>query len=452
MNRNLRRLICKLEGSPDGKSLPHSRLLIYRNKQDVFEVLTPKHRETLSEGLDPHAKTLLLIHGTFSTTTPWVIERDPSLPLDSVSVPQPHNQHGGSFGEFLEREEGMPSFLKEWMQGPSKYQQVIAYDHSTVLEDVRDNTRTLMKILGELGGKDFAFSQPVDLITGSRGGLLGQFLSNSYGTEENRKLQVGNAVIIASPNRGSNLLTFEHLSPKVYANKKKTYKKALKRIVDELSLHKFLKFAIKVGISFNGGFIEALLKQPGVAMQRPGSDLINEIKNGQPSNPNTRYLPIIGKYEGLERELEFIGPELKQLVRRMGERYEKFSINFLIIFRLKATWFLSRRKLEKNLMHVLTHDARYVIRELLFHGEDGDMVISSAGAYAFPERHLAEGFEPQDYPAHLSVAVHSYYLDEYFKPFHFDKPEKIKEIIKQWLERPEIGGKLALSDVRPHVI
>ena len=57
------------------------------------------------------------------------------------------------------------------------------------------------------------------------------------------------------------------------------------------------------------------------------------------------------------------------MVRRIGERYEKFAINFLIIFRLKATWFLSRQKLEQNLMHVLTHDARYVIRELLFHGK-----------------------------------------------------------------------------------
>ncbi|MEM9720438.1 MAG: hypothetical protein AAGA10_14355 [Bacteroidota bacterium] len=447
MNRNLRRLIHKLEGSPDGKSLPQSRLLIFRIKWDVFEVLTPKHRDTLTEGLDPQAKTLLLIHGTFSTTAPWVIERDPSMPIEAVAFPQPQNQHKGSFGELLERPQNGKdiSFLKEWMQGPSKYQQVIAYDHSTVLEDVRENTQALMKLLSEIGGESFAFEQPVDLITSSRGGLLGQFLSNTHGSEENPKVPIGNAVIIASPNRGSNLLAFEHLSPKIYPDKKKTYAKALARIVEELSLHWLLKLALKMGIHFNRGFIHALLEQPGVRMQRPGSDLINEIKKGKPSNPHTRYLPVIGKYEGLAEELEYIGPELTQLVRRIGERYENFAINFFFIFRLKATWFLSRKKLEENLMRVLTLDVRHVIRELLFLGEAGDLVNSSASAYALPKRHLAEGFDPEKHLSQLSVAIHSYYLDEYFKPFQFDRPEKIKDIVKQWLEKPEIGNRLAIS-------
>ena len=453
MNKTRQQLINKLEGDPTGDQTPSPRLLKYLPKLDVFEELTPAHQSNLNRGLHPDKKTLLLIHGTFSTTTPWVIKEDPSKLLEEIQVATPENEHKGSFGEFVERtqvntpagiQKTGPSFLKSWMEETKKYQQVLAYDHHTVIEGIEENVNTLIDLLEQLGGENFEFTQPVDIITGSRGGLVGQHLANTYKVDgqTNTKISIGNAVVIASPNRGSGLLTFPELLPPSKRKKngdfytRKTYKKALKRFISNIkSIPWGWRVAIKLYLSFQGEFIEFLLSRPGIVDQTPESKFLKAFEQAHPSPNNlsrTQYLPIVGEYEGLAKELKFIGPELEQLIDLILERYDKFRIKILFSFKVKRL--LSKKRARKILKNILEKDIKTAVKGDLFKNKDNDLVISTENSYTFPEGHRTRSFPSPDYRTQSSVAVHSYYLDEFFRPFVFGEETRIKQVIRDWLE------------------
>ncbi len=456
MNKTRQRLINKLEGDPTGDQTPQPRLLKYLPQLDVFEELSSAYKSDLNRGLDPDKKTLLLIHGTFSITTPWVVQATPSTNLEDIELPKPENEHKGSFGEFLERtllntpvgtQKIGPSFLKSWMDGETKYQQVLAYDHSTVRQGIIQNVEELMTLLKDIGGDDFEFTQPVDIITGSRGGLVGQHLANTYKIGDNTRIPIGNAVIIASPNRGSDLLTFPKLLREEKRQKdeegifytRKTYKKALKKFISGIkSIPWGWRVAIKLYLSVQGKFIKFLLTQPGIADQHPDSQFLETFKQAAPSPKNLsspQYLPIVGKYEGLAEELKFIGPELEQLVDLILERYDKFRIKILFSFKVKRL--LSKKRARSILKRILESDIRKVIKRDLFEEGDNDLVISTENAFHFPHGHLTRNFSPGDHRSQMSVAIHSYYLDEFFKPFVFGEQTRIKEVIKEWLEQSD---------------
>ncbi len=440
MNSNLKKLVYTLEGSKDkGKTLPPPQILKYDIKWDAFEIL-PKH----SPAIDPTLKTLFLIHGTFTRTTLWMFEGT------NEPVP-PENQHLGSFGELLERTEGGQSFLKDWMIHTGKYQQVIAFDHYTVIEDIRQNAEQLMNLLPDqkADGTPFSFEQEVDIVTGSRGGLLGQYLANNFGKKVNPKIPIGNGVIIASPNRGSGLLEFDHLSKK--KKEKKRYKKALKEIINSLSIGSWPKFLLKTIVSFNGGMIVEFMKLPGIKMQRPNSELIREVQSGKPApvsmkptgSKPTLYLPIIGKYDGSEEDQHYMGEELEELIKMLKEKYAEFGIFIFKIFKLKAKWILPIKSFEKSVRTILTTDIEPVVQRKIFRNQSSDLVISSEGAYALPSDHYVECFVQNEYHKHLSVAIHSYYFNEFFKPQVFGEKLPVKEIVKRWLEDPTISCELA---------
>lgn len=98
--------------------------------------------------LDPGTKTLLLFHGTFSSTD-------------------------NSFKGLLKQQYDGKSWLQKTMESHG-YMQILSLDHPTVTYDAKGNIGELVNILN---GISFPGAPHVDVITTSRGGLVGKYLT-----------------------------------------------------------------------------------------------------------------------------------------------------------------------------------------------------------------------------------------------------------------------------------
>ncbi len=94
--------------------------------------------------IQSNVKTLLLFHGTFSSTD-------------------------GTYGGLNEVLEDSPErwFLKKLSEG---YDQIIGFNHSTIMEWPEENLSRFRAMMGSVNFRDL----PLDLITFSRGGLVGK--------------------------------------------------------------------------------------------------------------------------------------------------------------------------------------------------------------------------------------------------------------------------------------
>ncbi len=119
-------------------------------------------------------KTLLMLHGTFSSTK-------------------------GSFGAMTMA--GRESWMQAIATSGKRYQQVLAFNHETVLDSLAANED---KLNIALGGK---LSKSVDIITHSRGGLLGKHLA-IYG----KNVQVDRAALCACANGVGYFNLLDHIS------------------------------------------------------------------------------------------------------------------------------------------------------------------------------------------------------------------------------------------------
>lgn len=218
------------------------KLLRFNNNANAFE--------QVNSGIpaaDRTKKTLLLIHGTFSTTNK-------------------------SYKGFLD---------SGWLNkaiNTKTYDQILALDHPTVFEDARQNVDKLVSLVGS-GPK---FSQPLHIITTSRGGLVGK-------------------TIVNDANIHANLFTVERMAAVACANGVEHFTAGWK-IAKFLSV---LKTVFKLTGAGNLSLITALaensaefiLKQPGCVLMTPGSDRLKTVLGGIPQNPGMRYLPVTGDYK-----------------------------------------------------------------------------------------------------------------------------------------------------------
>jgi hypothetical protein len=108
-----------------------------------------------TEQLDTSKKTLLLIHGTFSSTE-------------------------GSYGKLYNNES---SLLKKLIKH-GIFEQIISFDHPTISHDAFDNAQMLYERL-----EGIVFEKPVDILSYSRGALVAKWLAsdpeNTFFTTEN---------------------------------------------------------------------------------------------------------------------------------------------------------------------------------------------------------------------------------------------------------------------------
>jgi len=186
-------------------------------------------------------RALLLVHGTFSTA------------------------HGGFGG--LPRE--TMTALHEKYDG-----RVVAFDHHSISVTPKDNAELLAGLVPDGPALE------VDVITHSRGGLVGREIASAGA------LDVRGLVMVAAPNAGTVLADREHLSD------------LLDRVTD------LAQFVPDNGVTDTLGIVFAVVKQlavgavgglDGIMAMNPSEDYLNEL-NGRPA-PEAALRAIAADYE-----------------------------------------------------------------------------------------------------------------------------------------------------------
>lgn len=192
------------------------------------------------------AKTLLLIHGTFSNTE-------------------------GSYDKLYGKN---GSWLKSLMNpaNDNAYQQILAFDHPTVFDDAEGNINSLFEILNQL---DIAqFNSEVDLIGTSQGGLIAQYLANYNQV----RIPINKVTLVASANGVGYLSAGQAISKFLTALRYifKLTGQAAQASITSLAQHS----------------VDVVLNLPGLALMTPGNPKLESIMYDTPRLETTRYLPI----------------------------------------------------------------------------------------------------------------------------------------------------------------
>ena len=228
-----------LASYPNSFLVKDHTLRIFDSKKKTFIRAQPG-------SIDTTQKTLLLLHGTFASTD----------------------------GSFMNAYDWLSTLI-----GVGKYDQILAFDHPTLFYDAEMNINILFKILDSIGIK--SFDREVDIIGTSQGGLLAQYLAN----KKQESLKIGKVALIASAN-GVDYLTF--------AQGLTTGLKLFRKVMMRMGLAP----AALISSLFQHSF-EWVLRQPGLAVMKPGNKQLNDIIYRKPYASGTRYLPIAGNYESL---------------------------------------------------------------------------------------------------------------------------------------------------------
>lgn len=241
------------------------KLLKYTISENVFNEVD--HRTVK---LDPKAKTLLLLHGTFSSTE-------------------------NSFGGLLTKEysDNTLSWLANEIKN-KRYAQIIAFDHPTITDGAEAN---IIKLKEKLNGVSFS-GNPVDIITTSRGGLVGKYiLTHTY----EDFLPVRKMINIACANGVGYFTTG-------------------RQIARFLSVYKcFSKLSANpLGAAISGFAqmsVEKFLNMPGCRLMTKESEELKNILNSPIKSHNSfvRIQPITGDWNAAISENE-------NLFKRLAER------------------------------------------------------------------------------------------------------------------------------------
>lgn len=220
--------------------LGEKKYALYLYRQGKFD-------EVVAGEIDFTKRTVLLVHGTFSSVE-------------------------GSFGELLGNMTG-PSgnFFDQLLD--TGVEQIIGFNHPTASHSVCENVNWLLKLFGKN-----TFAQPVDLVTTSRGILVAERLvsyDKAYHTLQVRK------VMAFAPAHGSDLLLVAK------------------------GLDHFLSFLKSVTSKTTWGYVLALAQfsvnairtQPGLDVMLPGSEELNRILAGNPVQ-TVRFKAMVGDYDG----------------------------------------------------------------------------------------------------------------------------------------------------------
>ncbi len=212
-------------------------LLFVPDENEFFEIDYHK--------INADAKTLFLIHGTFGTT-----EKSFGHLIDSEWLQKRHTEYGGI------------------------YEQIIAYDHPTLFADAIINIKKLHNMLGSV-----IFTQNVDIIATSQGGLLAQYLAN---LNINIKIRVGRIALVSSANG------VDYLKSAAYIP---TFLKALRKTATKSGQ---LYAALACLIAQHSA--QLFLSRPGMKLMTPNEKELTDIINTPPDEQNPIYLPIIDDY------------------------------------------------------------------------------------------------------------------------------------------------------------
>ena len=261
----------------------------------------------------PDQKTLFLIHGTMSSTQQ-------------------------AFKGLLDGKD------RSWLAGASaKYEQIMGFDHPTFSEGPEENMEAFLARLPST----FSFNDPVDVITHSRGGLVGKWIGINL-----RQIPIGKGALVACAN-GVGYFT---------AGWKVAKFLSVMKSIAKLSGHSSL--ALITGLAQHSG--EFFLKLPGCQAMTPGSDILESIAEVDPISAGTEYLPVVGDFN-------------KSLVANKG------------LFKKWAAIGLDN-----------------VIKLML--GKYHDWVVGTEEQYIMPASTYPQGYAPGQFKKHMVAATHSDYF------------------------------------------
>jgi CHAT domain-containing protein/uncharacterized protein associated with vWA-MoxR-VMAP ternary system len=201
------------------------------------------------------ARILLLIHGTFSSTT-------------------------GGFGGLAAHEHGRRLLAAAGRE----YDAVIGYDHRTLSLDPLENASDLLERL-RVGGNEHP--PRIDVVAHSRGGLVARSLSEHLlPAEPNWDADVSRTVFVACTNGGTLFASPAHW--KTYVDLYTNLVMAAGRLVD-LAAPPLVGTITRGAVSGVGAFVKYLVAAaldardvPGLAAMDPGGTFVRQINETQP--------------------------------------------------------------------------------------------------------------------------------------------------------------------------
>lgn len=202
--------------------------------------------------IDKTKKTLLLIHGTISTIAK-------------------------SYGDLYNSgKKTAATTAHDWLQkailGGGKYEQIIGFDHPTIVDSPQTNADTLFKMLAPLG----SFSKTVDVITTSRGGLVGKCVVN----KNQNVFQVERVATVACAN-GVELLNTGQALGRMFG---------MIRYIDQEPISKAALLLLQL-------VVKVALDQPGIKIMDKDNPELQALRVAPPFNKQMRYLPLCGDYK-----------------------------------------------------------------------------------------------------------------------------------------------------------
>ncbi len=242
-------------------------VLLYNKQLNDFKSVDEQNQ------IDYTKRTLILVHGTFSTTE-------------------------GSYGGLYHSKFSTGTDFLKSLLDTKVYDQIIGFNHPTISDDAFSNAKTFYKLLDK-----GVFTKPVDLIGTSRGALLAKWmacdpLNNSFKVRKVLTFSAANGVGYYDAGKKINMAL-----------------KVWKRVAGPESK------AIAVFAQFS---VEFFLELPGNRQMTPGSERLKKILDSTPKNPNTRFkavaadwsseLPTVLKLKPLDVALDaaiklFLGSE-----------------------------------------------------------------------------------------------------------------------------------------------
>lgn len=203
--------------------------------------------------IDNKKKTLLLIHGTFSSTAK-------------------------SYGDTVMPDTWLQSMVADPATGKlpngedPRYGQIIAFDHYTIIESPAQNAAELFRQLQPIAG----FAQPVDIITTSRGGLVGKSIVNN---KQQKVFSVDRVATVACANGVQYMTAGQNIG---------RFLGLMKLTAPNLAWKAVLFLAQRSA--------ETFLAQPGLMIMNKDFADLKALLADSPANKDMRYYPVCGLY------------------------------------------------------------------------------------------------------------------------------------------------------------
>lgn len=204
---------------------------------------------TTTNQIDPHAKTVLLIHGTF---------------VDTAS----------SFEHLLKTRSSGKNVLQELLLN-RKFEQILAFNHPTISDHAEGNVAWLSAFLQQL---DIQLSQPLQIIASSRGALVAECMASD--TTLRHSVPVISKIMLFSAGNGCGYFNLGHKISRALA------------IWGAVSPGP----AGKIIASFAQLSVQWFLSQPGCKMMTINSPELNAILSKPPLNPSIRYTSVLADW------------------------------------------------------------------------------------------------------------------------------------------------------------